>query len=368
MVQAEADPIQLVFFGPGYGESILLNLGDDHWVVIDSCLNEAHEPAPLGYLRGIGRDPKRCVKLVIATHWHDDHIKGLSRVLAECEEASFAIASAMTGRDFLAYLIAYERQPNTALDKGGTEFIKCLELVQSSSRQRIWLGKDRVVKSWDAGHFSHGQDVELLALSPSDMAFHEFLDSMTAFFASIGPEKHKNPPKARVGRSGRNDLSVAVLLTVGNFSILLGADVETVPDPNRGWMDIVAGRRGRTPRPHLFKIAHHGSAGAHCDELWEDVLSEKPIAVVTPWRVGGNQLPTADDCKRIVDRSSAAYITSAVRLSMKKRYDRTVIKLIEHGAVSLEPALFSCGAVNVEIDARNGDLLKVELRDGAQKL
>ena len=42
------DEIDVVVVGPGFGESILLHIGDGDWIVVDSCLDSyAGRPAAL---------------------------------------------------------------------------------------------------------------------------------------------------------------------------------------------------------------------------------------------------------------------------------------------------------------------------------
>lgn len=59
----ERDEIEVSVFGPGYGESILLHIGNNNWLIVDSCLDfPSRESAPLRYLRQIGIDPASSVK------------------------------------------------------------------------------------------------------------------------------------------------------------------------------------------------------------------------------------------------------------------------------------------------------------------
>ena len=69
----QADQIEISLFGPGFGECCLIHLGSGQWVVIDSCLHsDTGEPAALYYLRQISVEPADTIRLIIATHWHDD--------------------------------------------------------------------------------------------------------------------------------------------------------------------------------------------------------------------------------------------------------------------------------------------------------
>ena len=86
--------VEFVVFGPGFGESIAVHVGDQHWVVIDSCIDpNADEPAALAYLSAIGVATDR-VRAIVASHWHDDHVRGIAATARECSDAEFHLSSA----------------------------------------------------------------------------------------------------------------------------------------------------------------------------------------------------------------------------------------------------------------------------------
>ena len=90
-----ADQVEVTLLGPGYGECAVIHLGNDHWAVIDSCRDSySGKPAALSYLESIGVDPEKAVKLVLATHWHDDHIYGMGALVSRCVGAKFCCSSA----------------------------------------------------------------------------------------------------------------------------------------------------------------------------------------------------------------------------------------------------------------------------------
>ena len=77
--QPASDEIEVSLFGPGYGECVLIHLGLGEWLVVDSCVNQYAGGTPaLDYLQTIGVDIAHAVVIVTASHWHDDHIRGLS--------------------------------------------------------------------------------------------------------------------------------------------------------------------------------------------------------------------------------------------------------------------------------------------------
>src|SRR5271165_3173970 len=70
------DELELAVFGPGTGESILVHLGAGEWLCVD-CARFRGRVWPLVYLEALGV-PATAIKLIIASHWHTDHVDGLS--------------------------------------------------------------------------------------------------------------------------------------------------------------------------------------------------------------------------------------------------------------------------------------------------
>jgi glyoxylase-like metal-dependent hydrolase (beta-lactamase superfamily II) len=104
--------IEVSFFGPGFGESVVIHAGNDEWIVIDSCIDsDSGQPAALVYFNQIGVDPSKAVRLVLATHWHDDHIGGMAELIRQCATAEFACSAAVTRNEFLEVAAVYNSRP-----------------------------------------------------------------------------------------------------------------------------------------------------------------------------------------------------------------------------------------------------------------
>ena len=94
--------LEISVFGPGIGECVVVHVGDGDWIVVDSCLNrQSGRPVALDYLRSLGVDVASQVRLVVATHWHDDHIRGIAEILRAAESARFVNSAAYAFRDLL---------------------------------------------------------------------------------------------------------------------------------------------------------------------------------------------------------------------------------------------------------------------------
>jgi hypothetical protein len=75
------------------------------------------------------------------------------------------------------------------------------------------------------------------------------------------------------------------------------------------------------------KVPHHGSQGAHHDEMWTQIVDDDPIAIVTPWVLGGGHLPTEADLTRLASVTDRVYLTAMPTLG-KASKDSAVEKLI----------------------------------------
>ncbi|MEW6376035.1 MAG: hypothetical protein AB1502_09655 [Thermodesulfobacteriota bacterium] len=66
-------------------------------MIVDSCLDRnTRTPIALQYLQELGVNIATDVKLFIITHWHDDHIRGASSILASCHNAKFICSDALS--------------------------------------------------------------------------------------------------------------------------------------------------------------------------------------------------------------------------------------------------------------------------------
>ena len=78
---------EVTVIGPGYGESIVVHLGDTSWLVVDSCVDPASgdSSAALKYLTMLGVDVAQAVKPVSYTHLraHETVLDLVCRLLLE---------------------------------------------------------------------------------------------------------------------------------------------------------------------------------------------------------------------------------------------------------------------------------------------
>ncbi len=289
--------------GRGFGESVVLHLGDGRWVVIDSLLNEAGRAAPLEYLEAIGVDVERSLELVLITHWHADHIGGVSQLLERSPTAKLALPASFDIDKFSEFMSATLKAKNLTAQQLG-ELAKVGALFADRRRPPpMYTSGVKPLVALPGRAASHGQDVALTALSPSDRDQQYFYQRLTGLRAGKGA--------ARPMAFKENDNSVATWLALGADAVLLGADLETVRAADRGWLAVL----NSTLRPDgvasVYKVAHHGSRTGHHDRIWSELLVTDPLVIVAPWSPS-DALPKAEDKKRILRLAPRSYITAPV--------------------------------------------------------
>ncbi len=158
-----------------------------------------------------------------------------------------------------------------------------------------------------------------------------------------------------------NSAAVAIWLKVGNFSVLLGADLEEGGDPNTGWSAVVSAHSPYDGKASMYKVAHHGSITGHHPHVWEEMLMGEPIAVLTPFQKGKKNLPTRDDVHRLKKFASNCFITANPEKRTIKR-DHSVEKMIKSVAKSIKVLDGSSGHVRIRF--KTADFATVELFRG----
>ena len=156
------DEFELTLFGPGYGESLALHVGEGAWVLIDSC-GRADAPVALDYLRRIDVDPSEAVQMIVATHWHDDHIRGLAEMVRVCAKASFCCANVLCTEEFLAMVGALEGRHYASFSSGTKEMYHVFSILRNTSSTPTMAVANRRIFATGSCYIS--------ALSPADDAY-----------------------------------------------------------------------------------------------------------------------------------------------------------------------------------------------------
>lgn len=296
------DVAEISLIGTGYGESVIVHIGGGEWMIVDSCPEKEAphlvQSSAVSYLRKIGVDLSRQVSLVFASHWHGDHIAELSKVVGYCDSADFCCASVFTYPEFIRFACGRGDDSVLRSNRSTGEILKILEILKSRDKKPRFVSSDRLVHETDLG-------VRVIALSPSDDLVAKFISGLAKRIPEL------KSPEDVTGDIRPNETSVVLLVDFGSYSVLLGADLEEMP--GRGWSAIVNGSHfAGKKKSSVYKVAHHGSKTGECAAVWEKLLSSDSFAVLTPFTLGSNVIPSREDVERILGRTTNAY--SAARL------------------------------------------------------
>jgi len=300
-IPPKANELEISIFGPGRGESVLIHLGNDEWCVVDSCIARGRrQPAALEYLEALGTNAAG-VKLVVATHWHNDHINGLSTIVRQAPSAKFCCSMALKRDEFTTLISSFSE--GTEERSGVDELSSILSQLRQTGRLApMWAVENKRLLHWPDR--PRAFPISVTTLSPSDVSITLALREIAGLIPAEGK------PQRRIVNRSPNHASVVLWLQAGAIRALLGADLEHSGRVGEGWMAIIASHQDSTPGV-IFKVPHHGSPNGDCPEVWEKLLAQNSLAVVTPFTGGRVRLPRDSDLERLSGRTTKLYCTAA---------------------------------------------------------
>jgi len=349
--------LEVSIFGSHFGECIVIHLPNGKWMIVDSCLDiKNKEPIALSYLSRIGIDISNDVQLIIITHWHDDHIQGISQLISACHSARVCFSSAMTQKEFLTLIDGfsgkYSLVPNHT--SGTREIANTIKELKNrisssstSSKYMTPVTADRILLEDSMA------SIRIRSLSPSDKSYHQAL----ACFSSLIP--HDNAERITLQSPKKNHLSIVLWVSCNNSTVLLGSDLEEVNDEETGWRAIINSSLRPEEKAHLFKIPHHGSKTGHSDDVWNMMVKEDVLCLVTENTRGSYSIPTPKDIARIKSYSSKLFSTSAPRQKLSKR-NNTVEKTLREMAKKRKSLGGDLGQIQVRITPDGNTIVKAK--------
>ncbi len=331
---------------------MLIHVGNHRWVVVDSCLDADLQPVALSYLRNLGFDPANVVDLIVATHWHDDHIRGMSDVVEACGSAIFCCSSALSTKEFQVLAGTAESSSGTRMSSGVREYVNTRALLFERGSTTRYAQADKLILS--------DGDFNVWSLSPADRDFDLFLQGITQMVEG------SNGHRGRLTTLKPNDTSVVLLIEIGEMAVLLGGDLE-----RQGWLAILEGARQVTKAASAFKVPHHGSEGAHDDRVWTEMLGDGTVAILTPWWNGGRHLPTRRGVERMLRFTDEVYITAEPghpppRASRSR--DRMMERTLRESGSTIRSVAFTSGIVRLRKNKVPSEHWRVERFGTARQL
>lgn len=351
-------------FGPGIGECVVVHVGDGDWIVIDSCIERmAGRPVALEYLSSLQVNVESQIKLVVATHWHDDHIQGLAETLRVAKAAKFVNSAAYAFGDLMRVVaLGNTTGGQSSATKEYDGIVEVLKERRLAGERREAVGPIAAIANRKLLALTNGGRsiaTEVFSLSPSDGVFSLAKEELR--HALLAVQNRKRPVV-----QGPNQLSVVLWLKVGVLDILLGADLEHVTGTTEGWRAITSSTERPTGRAKYFKVAHHGSPNADCPECWTELLSENPVAILTPH--APSKLPRPTDIARLCNRTPFVFLTSDPTRYGLPRRENAVEKTMREVTVSRRALAGQMGHVRLRSDATDvSQEPMIDIHNGARR-
>ena len=336
------DEVELTVFGPGYGEAISVHVGDGNWLLIDSCYSpQSKIPASLEYLQRIGV-PYSNVHTIVASHWHDDHVKGLSKIVESCSNATLYISGVFDNNEARAFLSAYGGRAVANHTAGAKELFSAI----SASKRDVnpTLHKTLI---WE--DVVQGRNMRAVAFSPTPAASAQSRAQMAQYL----PEIHS--PIKQVPELKPNLEAIVIHINLGDDAILLGSDLED--HGALGWSSILDNTWCLSNQcASVYKIAHHGSSTGDHSKIWSKLLTKTPLAALTPFVKGSVKLPDPTDLIRILGNTKEAYISSDG--TKRPRMSPELVKRMGQMAQNIVPVSTGFGAVRFrkKLDSKDWDV------------
>lgn len=344
----KTDEVELTFFGPGFGESIVVHIPGIGWGIIDSCefgpVTERFVP-PLKYLicQGVNR-----LAFIVLTHPHADHFKGMEQIVDHylgridrvCRYAG----------DGARELGAYLTDRNIKGSPGAKSLSYVLKAfkkaVDNHAESRRLGAMTQIIPRKQVSVNGATIEVDVRSLSPSAEDEQFYVDILRAASPQLTGRITEIPEREH------NLIASAIWISAGDVVVILGSDVEKGRSRSSGWRGIV----GSVDAPDLsvkaLKVPHHGSPSAYYKQAWEQHCGGKKItSVVTPFIRGKQPRPSEGDIERIKNSSSHVGLTSQVRyVRALDVYDRVVARRLAEKKWKVIQTPEECGMITVRYD------------------
>lgn len=310
----DENTFEISLFGPGTGECIVAHLGNGEWMIVDSCCSKGTKsPVALEYLSSLGISFEN-VAVIVVSHFHDDHIQGITEIVQSCPNAVVCISSALVKEESIAFAQAYS-MPDALDDskRPSTHELRKLVSIMDPAKRNFKFALESTVLYRNGNVVVHGLSPSHNAHAQSLLDFAKEYKAATQTFRKIA--KKLTP----------NLCAVALHICNGVDTVLLGSDLETSNSASLGWEAVVASKTRPPKKATVFKVPHHGSATGHLNSVISEMLDEGPISIITTMNT--HHLPLPEDIERIKRYSSAVHLTTQPLVKLPKR-DRAVDEIL----------------------------------------
>jgi len=310
---SETKYLELFIFACGHGDTLLVRLPDERWVLVD-CYLPKHNGVRRRFFEFVDEQGIDHLALVFQTHPDYDHYLGMHDVLehfTESEGKSVGLyVDGGLNAEQIKRLIVEPKRP------GRDEYRKLQDAL------RRWHQQSVIVRHC-------GLDAERPPIFPKGFRNRiEFVPiapdaTMTRVLTEASLQKYGTIPKAKLEA---NELSIVLVLAVkddaNEFNVLLSADagVESCKRALNVWREHTE-ENGISDRFNVIKVSHHGSIKNHRAELCELGTEDSPNNVAA---ISAGERSALPDRSVISDFMKADWKVMVTTVRKERRFDRVV--------------------------------------------
>ena len=278
-------PFCIHVFNVDHGDSIILELPDNNWAVVDCYKTGAQIESPA--LTFLKEKKVERLKFVCLTHPHFDHFHGMLEIFKY-------FSSDERGIEYFWGFGIGKKELKYFKNQFGTkqEYRELRDLYDFIIKK----AKDKRIKYRILGEGTDCLNIESLKIKSYAPISRDVLE----YFEKWGGDRTRTKDE--------NLLSVVLIITYGDTNVVLGADTISWKEILKAWSEDCE-REIRKLRFHFVKVSHHGSKDGNHEELWNSFTEgEKSVAVIsTGFKYG---LPHKDTIASIVSAKVKLYSTN----------------------------------------------------------
>ena len=287
--------LEIHVINKGIGESIILQLPNKKWGVIDcytSTLEDKNKNMTLNFLKEKGVETLAFIAL---THPHEDHYKGFSHILEEYQgkiERVFFF-DALDSVKLVTFLENEARvYEDTKRAFAVKELIKILRGINKLKNVR-----KRALRECNKLYADSDNEFEMWAIGPTKNQIDKYEMKIINVFDNNRMIKNTDA-------TDKNLISGVIYIKYGETGTILSGDAD-----KSSFQDILINctEIGFNLHFDAIKVSHHGSSDAFSEDLWKKRKNGKVYAIITP--ALKYSLPSKEVLKNIHDKNVSILLT-----------------------------------------------------------
>lgn len=304
--------------GAGKGESIILQLPNGEWGVVDCYASSIKKSETNQTLQYLLQNKVESLQFICLSHPHEDHFRGITHLLNEYEGEICQIwrFPARPLYKVIAHLQAEAEEKDGHVVKKTSvaelaEFFGRVDRMRKRKEVTIRLVEGyKLLYSDTIKSLGKRIPLKIFSLGPQGSLVDSYQQMIENYFLS-------KTSLASANSSRHNLISGVLLVKYGQTSVILGSDAQA-----ENWeyilTDSLRQSEGVSLDANLVKISHHGSKRSIVKNLWENFSSSgKCYAVLTPFFA--QSLPDEQAIKHISHYTENIFSTSLSSLSFRYR-------------------------------------------------